>query len=74
MRGNVETRIKKFKKNKYYAIVLALAGIKRLGISYKKKNILNTSTFVPAGGQGAIAITIRKKSSVIITQKQSTDN
>tara|TARA_B100000427_G_scaffold328924_1_gene343316 strand:- start:1520 stop:3178 length:1659 start_codon:yes stop_codon:yes gene_type:complete len=65
MRGNVETRIKKFKKNKYYAIMLALAGIKRLGISYKKKNILNTSTFVPAGGQGAIAITIRKKSSVI---------
>ena len=65
MRGNIETRIKKLKSDKYSAIILALAGIKRLGINYKKKNILDSSQFIPAGGQGAIAVTIRKKSSII---------
>ena len=65
MRGNIETRIKKLKKKKYDAIILALAGLKRLGLSYKNKNILNVTKFIPAGGQGAIAITTRRKDSVI---------
>jgi len=65
MRGNVETRVKKLKKNKYDAIILALAGLKRLGLSYKNKNILNSSKFIPAGGQGAIAVTTRRKDSII---------
>ena len=65
MRGNIETRIKKLKKNKYDAIILALAGLKRLGLSYKNKNILNTSKFIPAGGQGAIAVEIRRKDNII---------
>ena len=65
MRGNVETRIRKLKTNKYDAIILALAGLKRLGLSYKNKNVLNISKFIPAGGQGAIAVTVRKKDSVI---------
>jgi len=65
MRGNVETRIRKLKTNKYDAIILALAGLKRLGFSYKNKNILNASKFIPAGGQGAIAVTVRKKDSII---------
>ena len=65
MRGNIETRIRKLKTNKYDAIILALAGLKRLGFSYKNKNVLNISKFIPAGGQGAIAVTVRKKDSVI---------
>ena len=65
MRGNIETRIRKFKNNNYFAIILALAGVKRLGLKYKKKNILNSSKFVPAGGQGAIAVTVLKKSNII---------
>ena len=65
MRGNVETRIKKLKTNKYDAIILALAGLKRLGLNYKSKNVLNISKFIPAGGQGAIAVIVRKKDSVI---------
>ena len=65
MRGNVETRIRKLKTNKYDAIILALAGLKRLGLSYKNKNVLNISKFIPSGGQGAIAVTVRKKDSVI---------
>jgi len=65
IRGNIETRIKKMKTSQCDAIILALAGLKRLGLSYKNKNILNTSKFIPAGGQGAIAITIRKKDRII---------
>ena len=65
MRGNIETRIKKLKKKKYDAIILALAGLKRLGLSYKNKNILNVAKFIPAGGQGAIAVTTRRKDSII---------
>ena len=65
MRGNVETRIRKLKTNKYDAIILALAGLKRLGLNYKNKNVLNISKFIPSGGQGAIAVTVRKKDSVI---------
>ncbi len=65
MRGNVETRIRKLKTNKYDAIILALAGLKRLGLNYKNKNVLNVSKFIPAGGQGAIAVTVRKKDSII---------
>ena len=61
MRGNIETRIKKLKKRKYDGIILAIAGLKRLGFDYKKKNILRTKNFIPAGGQGAIAIATRKK-------------
>ena len=67
MRGNIETRIKKLKKNKYDAIILALAGLKRLGLSYKNKNILNSTKFIPAGGQGAIAVTTRRKDSISIS-------
>ena len=65
MRGNIETRIKKLKKKQYDAIIIALAGLKRLGLNYKNKNILNSSRFIPAGGQGAIAVTTRKKDSII---------
>ena len=65
MRGNIETRIKKFQNNEYYAIILALAGLKRLSIKYKKKNILKNLMFVPAGGQGAIAITVCKKNKIV---------
>ena len=65
MRGNVETRIRKLKKNKYDAIILAIAGLKRLGLSYKNQNILNSSKFIPAGGQGAIAVTTRRKDIII---------
>ena len=61
IRGNVETRINKMKNNRFDGVILALAGLKRLKLNYKKKNILNSSIFIPAGGQGAIAITTRKK-------------
>ena len=74
IRGNIETRIKKFKKNKYDSIMLALAGVKRLNINYKKKNILDISKFIPAGGQGAIAITVLKNNSIISSLMKKINN
>ena len=65
MRGNIETRINKIKNNNYDGIILAVAGLKRLKLNYKKKSILSPSFFIPSGGQGAVAITTRKKDTAI---------
>ena len=58
IRGNIETRIKKISGENYDAIVLAKAGIVRLGIDVKYKE-LSISDFSPSPGQGAIAIVAR---------------
>ncbi len=60
IRGNIETRITKSKENKYAGIVLAEAGIKRLGLNRKITQRLNIKSFTPAPGQGAIAIVCRR--------------
>jgi hydroxymethylbilane synthase len=59
LRGNVETRLAKLAKNEVAATLLALAGLKRLGLESKATTILDAREFVPAAGQGAIAITAR---------------
>lgn len=58
LRGNVETRIKKLNKGFYDAIILAEAGLKRMG--YKNYSILSPDYFIPAVSQGALGITTRK--------------
>jgi hydroxymethylbilane synthase len=60
IRGNIETRITKSKENNYDGIVLAEAGIKRLGLNRKITQRLNIQNFTPAPGQGALAIVCRK--------------
>lgn len=59
LRGNVETRLAKVAKGEVAATLLALAGLKRLGLEAKAAALLDPREFVPAAGQGAIAITIR---------------
>ncbi len=66
IRGNVETRIKKVLDGNFDAIVLAEAGIKRLGISYYISERLSMTNFVPAPCQGAIAIISRKNDERIV--------
>ena len=60
IRGNVDTRLKKLDDGEYDAIILAYAGIKRLGLEEKIKDVLNFSVCLPAVGQGAIGIETRK--------------
>src|SRR6185437_6805417 len=59
LRGNVETRLRKAEQGAVGATLLALAGLKRLGLSHRARAVLDLDTFLPAPGQGAIAIAAR---------------
>ncbi|TDR89573.1 hydroxymethylbilane synthase [Enterovirga rhinocerotis] len=59
LRGNVGTRLRRLESGEMGATLLALAGLKRLGLAHLATTILPTDSFLPAVGQGAIAITIR---------------
>jgi hydroxymethylbilane synthase len=67
LRGNVETRLRKLDDGFADATVLALAGLKRLGLESAAASILETDEFLPAVGQGAIAIETREDDSAIRT-------
>jgi hydroxymethylbilane synthase len=60
IRGNVKTRIKKLENGDYDAIVLARAGLERLGLVDKISFIFDPTEFIPAPAQGALAIQTRK--------------
>ena len=59
LRGNVDTRIEKLRRGDYDAIVLAKAGLDRLGLSANITEVLATDVCLPAAGQGAIGIEAR---------------
>jgi hydroxymethylbilane synthase len=59
LRGNVETRLKKLEAGDVDATLLALAGLKRLGLADKATALLDVREFLPAAGQGAITIEAR---------------
>jgi hydroxymethylbilane synthase len=59
LRGNVDTRLRKLEHGEYAAIILALAGLKRLGKMELVKQIIPAEIMCPAAGQGALAIEIR---------------
>jgi hydroxymethylbilane synthase len=59
IRGNVETRLAKLQAGAVDAIVLALAGLKRLGIADMATAVLEVEEFLPAAGQGIMAIETR---------------
>ncbi|MHB8277179.1 MAG: hydroxymethylbilane synthase [Candidatus Humimicrobiaceae bacterium] len=66
IRGNLNTRIRKFDEQDYQAMVLAAAGIERLGWGDKITERLNPEEFLPAVGQGALGIEIRQKNKEIL--------
>lgn len=59
LRGNVETRLAKLAAGEVDATLLALAGLRRLGLAGRASALLDPDEFAPAAGQGAIAITAR---------------
>ncbi|HEX9023132.1 MAG TPA: hydroxymethylbilane synthase [Geobacteraceae bacterium] len=59
IRGNVETRIKKLDTEKLDAVILAAAGLKRLGFTDRVTEYLSTDLSIPAIGQGALGIECR---------------
>lgn len=60
IRGNIQTRIKKMESGQYSGLVLAMAGIKRLGLENKINRIFSIDEIVPAACQGIIAVQARK--------------
>jgi hydroxymethylbilane synthase len=59
LRGNVDTRLRKLDDGEYDAIVLAEAGLRRLGLAERITEVLPLSLMLPAVGQGALGIEIR---------------
>jgi hydroxymethylbilane synthase len=59
LRGNVPTRVGRLDEGLYDAIILAAAGLKRLGLGDRITQYLETETFLPPAGQGAVAVQAR---------------
>lgn len=60
LRGNVDTRIRKLEQGDYDAIILAAAGLNRLGKTELVKEVIAPDVMCPAAGQGALGIEIRE--------------
>ena len=61
LRGNLDTRLRKLDEGQYDAIVLAAAGLKRLGLAQRIRAVFDTQHMLPAAGQGALGIEIRSE-------------
>lgn len=59
LRGNLDTRLSKLDRGEMQAIILAAAGLKRLGMADRIRQIIAPETMLPAAGQGALGIEIR---------------
>jgi hydroxymethylbilane synthase len=62
LRGNVDTRIRKLDEGQYDTIVLAAAGLRRLGLAGRISELIAVDVMIPAVGQGALAIETRDDS------------
>jgi len=61
LRGNVQTRLRKLDEGEYDAIILAAAGLKRLGLAHRMTALLAPEDMLPAVGQGALAVECRSE-------------
>jgi hydroxymethylbilane synthase len=59
LRGNLDTRLRKLDEGHYDAIVLAAAGLKRLGLAHRIRAVFEEHEMIPAAGQGALGIETR---------------
>lgn len=74
IRGNIETRIQKFKEMDIDGIVLAAAGLKRLHLDSLIDEYLDPSMIIPACGQGTIALEIRKEDKDLFSKLSQSSN
>ncbi len=65
LRGNLDTRLAKLDRGDHDAIILAAAGLKRLGLGARIRSVLTVEQSLPAAGQGALAIEYRAESADI---------
>lgn len=74
LRGNVQTRLAKLEAGECDGTLLALAGLKRLGLEFVATEILDPEAFLPACAQGAIAVEIRRDDDRMIAACQAIDH
>ena len=65
LRGNLDTRLRKLDEGGYHAIVLAAAGLKRLGLADRVRSLFAIDQMLPCAGQGALGIEIRAGDSAL---------
>ena len=70
LRGNVQTRLRKLDEGQYAAIILAAAGLKRLGLGERIRGIISSEDSLPAVGQGALGIECRGDRADVIAALQ----
>jgi hydroxymethylbilane synthase len=66
LRGNLDTRLRKLDEGQYDAIVLAAAGLKRLGLAARIRSVFEPDRMLPAAGQGALGIEVRSDEQALV--------
>jgi hydroxymethylbilane synthase len=74
LRGNVDTRLRKLASGDYDAIILAAAGLNRLGKKEFIRQVIPVETMCPAAGQGALAVEVRTGDAAIAQHIRFLDN
>jgi hydroxymethylbilane synthase len=74
LRGNVDTRIRKLDEGQYDAVILASAGLLRLGLGDRISARIQLSEMLPAVGQGAIAIETRSDNEIVVETTSRLDH
>jgi hydroxymethylbilane synthase len=74
VRGNVDTRLRKLDEGQYDALLLACAGLRRLKLEHRISAALTTQEMLPAVGQGALAIEVRKEDQLTIEVVRTLDH
>ena len=65
LRGNLDTRLRKLDEGQYDALVLAAAGLKRLGLASRIRAVFDVTRMIPAAGQGALGIEVREDAAAL---------
>jgi hydroxymethylbilane synthase len=68
LRGNLDTRLRKLDEGQYDAIVLAAAGLKRLGLAARIRSEFATDRMLPCAGQGALGLEVRSDATALRAQ------
>jgi len=74
IRGNVDTRVRKVREGEFDAVLLAAAGIRRLGLEDDVTEWLSTETMLPAPGQGALAVQCRADDEPVVALLAAIDD
>ena len=71
LRGNLDTRLRKLDEGQYDAIILAAAGLKRLGLAARIRSCIELDDMLPAAGQGALGLEIRSDAAALESSLQT---